>query len=347
MQVAVRARGRAARRRRPGTTQSESSQPYGSPASSMPRNATCSPSGDHATALQEPARRASSTGSPPRARDGVDGGCGIDVGALAAVGAERDARPVGRPREALDRPVAAREAARSRARRARPARRGACGGRRCPSPSSRQSARVTTRASGAPAARRAGRRRSASRARRPRARGACRPARAGTPLTPWASAVSTLGLAARERHLPRPGRRAGRARARRARRRAATESRTSPEVSARALPPSSGDDPDVPPVAVASRRAPRVDGVLDRRARRHGSPRAICAEHERARRRRHPAGQHTAGHQPDHRDPARRSSSCPRRGGSSSCSARPASRSSRSPGASASRGGARASGRRR
>ena len=49
------------------TTHSESSQPYGSPASSMPRNATCSPSGDQATALHEPARRASSTGSPPRA----------------------------------------------------------------------------------------------------------------------------------------------------------------------------------------------------------------------------------------------------------------------------------------
>ena len=41
-------------------------------------------------------------------------GAGVEVGSLAAIGAERDAFPVGRPGEALDRPVAARQAPRAR-----------------------------------------------------------------------------------------------------------------------------------------------------------------------------------------------------------------------------------------
>ena len=65
--------------------------------------------GDHETALHEPARRASSAGSPPRADD-VDGGRGIES-ARSPRSAQNAMRfAVGRPREALDRPVAARQA---------------------------------------------------------------------------------------------------------------------------------------------------------------------------------------------------------------------------------------------
>ena len=96
-----------------GTIQSESSQPYGSPASSMPAKATCAPSGDHDTNLHEPGNRASSSGSPPRARTTCTDCAALEIGALAAICAERDAFAVGRPGEALDRPVAARQAARA------------------------------------------------------------------------------------------------------------------------------------------------------------------------------------------------------------------------------------------
>ena len=117
VQMAARARGRARSPPAAGTTQSESSQPYGSPSSSMPRNATCSPSGDQETALQEPARRARSRArSPRRYGHDVHGGRRGEIGALARIGAERDALAVGRPGEALDRPVPARQAPRARAR---------------------------------------------------------------------------------------------------------------------------------------------------------------------------------------------------------------------------------------
>ena len=62
-----RARDRAGCRPRPGRPRASPRSRTARPASSMPRKATCSPSGDQATELHEPARRASSSGSPPRA----------------------------------------------------------------------------------------------------------------------------------------------------------------------------------------------------------------------------------------------------------------------------------------
>ena len=66
--------------------------------------------GDEPARAREPRqlRRLSAT----RAHD-VHGLAALEVGALAAIGAERDALAVGRPGEALDRPVAARQAARA------------------------------------------------------------------------------------------------------------------------------------------------------------------------------------------------------------------------------------------
>ena len=249
-----------------GTTHSECSQPNGSPSSSMPEEG-------HVLAVGRPARRRSrsrrgapsSRGSPPLAATTCT------AGALAEVGV---ARPGRRRTRCASRPATS------------------------AAPSTDQSPRVMRRAR-APGARRldvevhvavaiAARRRGASRRARSRARAAARRSsaarrRSASPAPRRASASRVpsgdgrerrhavrqrgqlLGLAAGQRHRPdllvaqEEHAVAGEA--------AATESRTSPAVSARARPAVQRDDPDVPPVAARPRDAARVERVALRRDR--------------------------------------------------------------------------------
>ena len=62
-------------------------------------------------------------------------------------------------------------------------------------------------------------------------------------------------------------------------------------------------EPHVSPVRRGVRDAPRIGGVRAVGGDGRVAERDL-AQHEPAKRRRHPAGQHTAGHQPDRRDPA-------------------------------------------
>ena len=113
-----------------GTTQSESSQPYGSPASSMPRKATCAPSGDQETNLHEPARRASSRRLSAARRHDVHGRRG-PRGRRARRDRRRTRCACRRATRRSSRPTSRRASGAARGHRpARPGRRGACAGRR-------------------------------------------------------------------------------------------------------------------------------------------------------------------------------------------------------------------------
>ena len=233
------ARGEVARRSSRGRHAPTSSprSPYGSPASSMPRKARCSPSGDQRASCTSRRAAPARAGSPPLAATAYTAGACADVGRRRSCRrrtrcacrrattrcSSTDQSPrvdapcaragAGRLDEevhvaiavalAVVAPVGARDHARERLRSA------------------------PQRADGEARLRRRGRQREpravGRRARTPRRRAAARSAARGRrrPAAP-----------------PRPARRAGRARARLAN--CGEESRTSPAVSARGRPPSSG-----------------------------------------------------------------------------------------------------------
>ena len=190
------------------------------------------------TALHEPARRASSTRLSAARGHGVDGRRGVEVGALAGVGAERDALRR-RATTRSSRPTSHRASCAARAHRRGPSgRRDARGGRGTRRRRAASRRASITRASGWPV----GRQRPDGEARLRRGRGQREPRAVGRERE-CAHAVrqrrQLLGVASGEWHAPRPARRAGRARGRpaaRLRRGVAHVAR----VSARARPPSSG-----------------------------------------------------------------------------------------------------------